>query len=81
MAKYFHAAFVVFQDDKHIITIDTDGVALAAIQGLYQLVREKECELANQQSQNTELRKRVRGLEARLRRIESMIANAKENSK
>jgi hypothetical protein len=28
-------------DDRHISTIDADGVALAAIQGLYQLVQER----------------------------------------
>jgi hypothetical protein len=34
MAQDFHAAFQVGDDDKHIATVDADGVALAAIQGL-----------------------------------------------
>jgi hypothetical protein len=34
VAQDFHAAFAVGVDDKHIATVDADGVALAAIQGL-----------------------------------------------
>ncbi len=33
-------------DDKHINTIDADGIALAAIQGLYQQNQELKAELA-----------------------------------
>jgi hypothetical protein len=42
MAQDFAAAFGVGEDDTHISTIDADGVSLAAIQGLYQLVQEKD---------------------------------------
>jgi len=34
VAQDFHAAFGLGPDDKHIATVDADGVALAAIQGL-----------------------------------------------
>jgi hypothetical protein len=34
MAQDFYAAFGVGEDDTHITTVDADGVALAAIQGL-----------------------------------------------
>jgi hypothetical protein len=34
MAQDFHAAFGVGEDDKHITSIDEDGVALAAIKAL-----------------------------------------------
>ena len=34
MAQDFYAAFNVGEDDKHINSVDADGVALAAIQGL-----------------------------------------------
>jgi hypothetical protein len=34
MAQDFHAAFDLGRDDRHITTVDEDGVALAAIQGL-----------------------------------------------
>jgi hypothetical protein len=38
MAQDFYAAFGVGPDVKHIATVDADGVALAAIQGLNQKV-------------------------------------------
>src|SRR6185295_2058477 len=34
MAQDFHAAFGLGTDERHIATVDADGVALAAIQGL-----------------------------------------------
>ena len=48
MAQDFRAAFNLGTDDKHIATVDADGVALAAIQGLYQLVQENEKQLEQQ---------------------------------
>jgi hypothetical protein len=46
MAQDFHAAFSVGEDDRHITTVDADGVALAAIQALYRLVRERDVQIA-----------------------------------
>ncbi|ABX07727.1 hypothetical protein Haur_5099 (plasmid) [Herpetosiphon aurantiacus DSM 785] len=40
-AQDFYAAFGLGTDDRHIATVDADGVALTAIQGLYQLNREQ----------------------------------------
>jgi hypothetical protein len=36
----FHAAFGVGTDDKHIATVDAEDVALAAIQGLNEVVKD-----------------------------------------
>ncbi len=47
VAQDFYAAFGVGEDDRHISTIDADGVALAAIQGLYQVVQQKETRIAD----------------------------------
>ncbi len=47
MAQDFYAAFNVGEDKKFIATIDADGVALAAIQGLYDVVKEKEARIAD----------------------------------
>jgi hypothetical protein len=46
MAQDFHAAFGVGEDDRHISTVDADGVALAAIQALYGLVQERDLQIA-----------------------------------
>lgn len=56
IAQDFSAAFQVGEDDKHINTIDADGVALAAIQGLHSIVKEKDTEIAD-------LKKRLETLE------------------
>ena len=59
MAQDFHAAFQLGTDDRHIATVDADGVALAAIQGLNQKVEEKEARIK-------ELEQRLEKLEQRL---------------
>lgn len=45
MAQDFAAAFAVGDSDKHIHAVDANGVALAAIQGLYQRLQEKDAQL------------------------------------
>jgi hypothetical protein len=57
MAQDFRAAFGLGTDDKSIVTVDADGVALAAIQGLNQKVTKLEAE-------NESLRRRLDRLEA-----------------
>ncbi len=64
VAQDFYAAFGVGGDDMHISTVDADGVALAAIQGLYQLVQEKDAQIAAQQAQIDDLKARLAALEA-----------------
>lgn len=55
MAQDFHAVFGVGENDRHISTIDADGVALAAIQGLYRLVQEKDAQIAALEARVTAL--------------------------
>ena len=45
MAQDFYAAFGLGETDKGISTVDGQGVALAAIQGLYQVVQEKDASI------------------------------------
>ncbi|MCI0539319.1 MAG: tail fiber domain-containing protein [Verrucomicrobiales bacterium] len=61
MAQDFQAAFEVGSDDKHIATVDADGVALAAIQGLYDVVQEKDHEIATLKRRLAELKEEVAG--------------------
>ena len=68
MAQDFHTAFGVGEDDKHIATVDADGVALAAIQGLHEIVREKEAEIRELKQGLAELREQVRQLAAERRK-------------
>jgi cell division protein FtsB len=65
MAQDFHAAFGLNgADDKHIATVDEEGVALAAIQGLNQKLTE---ELKRRDAENAELKARLEKLEAIIR--------------
>ncbi len=59
MAQDFYAAFHVGEDDRHITTTDADGVAFAAIQALYRLVRDE----------NKQLRERLEALEQGIKPI------------
>ncbi len=70
MAQDFYGAFNVGEDDKHISTIDADGVAFAAIQGLYQVVQEREEQVTSLRSQVAELQKQNAALETRLTALE-----------
>jgi len=60
----FYAAFSLGDSDKGIGMVDADGVALAAIQGLYKIVREKNAEIETLQKQNAALEARLAALEA-----------------
>lgn len=65
MAQDFHAAFNVGLEATGICTVDADGVALAAIQGLNQKL---ETELKNKESRIAELEQRLTALETLLKK-------------
>lgn len=65
VAQDFSAAFGLGSDDKHITTVDADGVALAAIQGLNQKLEQKETEITE--------------LKARLERLERLLQEKQED--
>jgi hypothetical protein len=64
-AQDFHAAFGLGGDTRRIATVDADGVALAAIQGLHELLREKSSRISELEARNTELAQRLDALERR----------------
>lgn len=66
MAQDFYAAFNVGEDERHITTIDADGVALAAIQGLNEVVEEKEARISALEAQVARLQNRAAGQTAPL---------------
>ena len=45
MVENFAAASGLGSDEHYITTIDADGVSLAAIQGLYDLVQDQQAEI------------------------------------
>ncbi len=68
MAQDFYRAFKVGEDDKHISNIDPDGLALAAIQGLNQEIKERDAEIATLEAQ---IKARKAAFEARLKKLEA----------
>ena len=66
MAQDFRAAFGLGENDTTIATIDADGVALAAIQGLN----------AKLEQENAALRAELRGIAGELRELRALIAPA-----
>lgn len=62
MAQDFQAAFHLSEDDKHINSVDADGVALAAIQGLNQKLEEKETRIEALEKTVAELKTLIRQL-------------------
>lgn len=77
VAQDFHSTFGLGVDDRHLASLDTAGVALAAIQGLFKLVNSKDKELAEQQRVTTSLRERIAALEARLGALEEFIGDGR----
>jgi len=66
MAQDFHEAFGVGHDERHIATVDADGVALAAIQGLHSRMRR---ELDTRDEEIRELRQSLADLQALVQRM------------
>ncbi len=60
MAQDFFATFKVGENDKTITTIDPDGVALAAIQGLHEELKDRDATIQQQQQRVDRLEQRVK---------------------
>jgi hypothetical protein len=79
MGQDFHAAFGLGRDEKHITTVDADGVALAAIQGLYGVVQEKDATIAVQNERIATQQERIEVLESKLEAVETLVSSLMEN--
>ena len=77
MAQDFFAAFNVGEDDRHITSIDEDGVALAAIKALDALARQRDLatksELACKDAEIGNLRAQMNARDAALQRQMSTL--------
>jgi len=60
MAQDFYATFGAGTDERHITTVDADGVALAAIQALNEKLEQKDAQIKALQSRLEQLEKMVR---------------------
>ena len=80
VAQDFYSAFKVGEDDKFISTVDADGVALASIQGLYQMVQEKDARIASQQQEIDSLKQQNTNMQARLSALEARVNGGASSS-
>jgi hypothetical protein len=80
MAQDFYAAFGLSADELYISPIDTDGVALAAIQGLYEIVQEQDARIDALEDENASLQEQLDGLEARVAALEGGAAGTNDGS-
>jgi hypothetical protein len=74
-AQDFHATFGLGSSETMIDGGDLHGVALAAIQGLHEILREKGAKITRQEQTIRELQARNRDIEDRLNRLESRLAS------
>ena len=65
-AQDFMAAFAIGNSDKMIGMQDADGVALAATQGLHQLLREKDREIARLKERSDMMERKLQAVESKL---------------
>ncbi|MGD8599457.1 MAG: tail fiber domain-containing protein [Anaerolineae bacterium] len=70
-AQDFYAAFGLGEDERHISTIDADGVALAAIQGLYEQVQEQAARIQALEAENATMQQMLEDLSVRLAALEA----------
>jgi len=70
VAQDFSAAFGLGEDELHISTVNADGVALAAIQGLYSLSQEQAARIQTLEDEKAELQQQLGDLEARVTALE-----------
>ena len=73
MAQDFAAAFGLGEDERHITTIDEEGVALAAIQGLNRKVEEKAARIQAQESRIRSQAAELIELKQRLEKLERLV--------
>ncbi len=75
-AQDFYAAFGLGADDHHLAALDTSGVALAAVQGLYELSQEQAARIQALEAENAAQQQRLDDLEARVTGLEGTVGTS-----
>jgi hypothetical protein len=68
-AQDFYAAFGLEEDERHISTIDADGVALAAIQGLREQVQEQAARIQALEAENATMQQVLEAENATMQQV------------
>jgi hypothetical protein len=65
-------------DNTHISTVDAEGIALAAIQGLDQIVREQDDRITEQQQEIATMKAEIAAQESRTAALEARVAGLEQ---
>ena len=79
MAQDFYIIFGVGEDDKYISSVDADGIALAALQGLYQIMQDKDAQMKAQQQRIEAMETELAAQQNRLATLEARLAAMERN--
>ncbi len=79
MAQDFYRAFGVGTDEKYISTVDINGVALAAIQGVNQIVQAQASQIAAQRQRIVTLESEIASQRVHIASVESRLAALEQN--
>jgi hypothetical protein len=74
VAQDFYAAFGLGEDNRYISSVDADGVAMAAIQGLYQMTQEKQALIETLQANDSRQAALIEALQAENNRQAAQLA-------
>ncbi len=66
MSQDLYDAFELNGNNETISTIDPGGLCFASIQGLYQIIGEKDSEIALVKHENEQIKRRLAAIESRL---------------
>ena len=79
-AQDFYAAFGLGEDEQFISTVDADGVALAAIQGLYQLAQEQGAQINQLQADNARLEAQLAAQQEQIAAVDARLEGGEPNT-
>lgn len=75
MAQDFSSIFKVGENDTSISTIDPDGIAFAAIQGLYFELKDRDGKIEQQQQQLTQFQERLNQQQATIDGLKQLLCS------
>ena len=73
MAQDFRAAFQLGADDRTLNTVDAQGVTMASVQALYQMMLEKDEEIKQLRSQMAQQQSQLRQQQAQLNQVRRTV--------
>lgn len=80
-AQDFHKAFQFGADERYISGVDTDGIALAAIQSLYEMVRERDKTIEAHENRIREMEANLAAQTRLMAELEARLQSAKSVTK